>query len=474
MEIRTQTREEKRKTNWKRFLMHNSYGLGGFLDNFTTSAFSIRVYHFYENVLNIPGAYVAIAIIIYGIFNMLNDPFAGWLSDRPYKWIRRLGRRFPWYIGASIPFALSYLIIFTVPPLNALGMFFWLLGTICLFDMLFSLWQLNWLALFPVKFRTQEERTRVGASTTIWGIIGTVLGILVPPMIVGDYENVFGFILQGIFVAAVAVGIALLIIPGMREDEATKQRQWELIQEEQVLKKEGKKESYWNSLLFSLKQKNFMSYIIFFLGHMVMTSLMLGSLPFWIEDILDSTNAEIETYVSAALLIGVILSVPIWTWVARKLGNRKAFILGGLASTVWLFEFFFFADNLISGIIITFFLGISISAMWTLMYPGLSDVLDEIAVKTGKRNEGIFVGIRTFFGRFAIVIQAVAIGVIHNITGYDPELPATLIVQWGVRIHMSLVPALFYLLGTILMICMYNLTKEKVEDIKKELSRLNL
>ena len=471
METQTLSKKEQRKAGWKRFLMHNSYGLGGFLDNFTVSAFSVRVYHFYENVLGIPGEYVALAIILYGIFNMLNDPFAGWLSDRPYKWIKRVGRRFPWYIGASLPFALSYLIIFTVPPLEALGLFFWLLGTICLFDMLFSLWQLNWLALFPVKFRTQEERTKVGASTTIWGIIGTVLGILVPPMIVGDYENTGGFIWQGIFVAAVAIGVALLIIPGMREDEATKKRQWELLEEERNSKD---KLGYWKALVFALKQKNFMSYIVFFLGHMVMTSLMLGSLPYWIQDVLLSTDADIEIYISAALLIGVIVSVPLWTWIGRKIGNRMAFIIGGLFSSIWLFIFFLTADNLMSGIIITFLLGISIAAMWVLMYPGLSDTLDEIALKTGKRNEGVFVGIRTFFGRFAIVIQAGAIGIIHWATGYYPNLPVTLIVQWGVRMHMSLVPAIFYLLGTILMIVMNSLTKKKVEGIKEELVKLNL
>jgi Na+/melibiose symporter-like transporter len=285
-------------------------------------------------------------------------------------------------------------------------------------------------------------------------------------MIVGDYENIAGFIWQGVFVAAVAVGIALLIIPGMREDKKTRERQWKLIEEE---RNEPNKLGYWKALWFALKQKNFMSYIVFFLGHMVMTSLMLGSLPYWIEDILLSTDADIETYISAALLIGVIISVPFWTWIARKLGNRMAFIIGGLFSSIWLFIFFLSADNLLSGIIITFLLGFSISAMWTLMYPGLSDVLDEIALKTGKRNEGVFVGIRTFFGRFAIVIQAGAIGLIHWATGYNSDLPITPLAQWGVRIHMSLVPALFYLLGTILIILLHNLTKEKVDGIKKEL-----
>jgi GPH family glycoside/pentoside/hexuronide:cation symporter len=334
--------------------------------------------------------------------------------------------------------------------------------------MLFSLWQLNWLALFPVKFRTQDERTRVGASTTIWGIIGTVLGILVPPMIVGDYENYFGFILQGIFVAVVALGIALLIIPGMREDKATRTRQWELIQEEQQKDRKDRL-GYWKALIFALKQKNFMSYIVFFLGHMVMTSLMLGSLPYWIQDVLVSTDADIETYVSAALLIGVIISVPFWTWFARKKGNRMAFIIGGLFSTIWLIVFFISADTLLSGMIITFLLGFSICAMWTLMYPGLSDTLDEIALKTGKRNEGVFVGIRTFFGRFAIVIQAGTIGLVHWLTGYNSELPITPLSQWGIRIHMSLVPAIFYFIGTILIILVYNLSKEKVDKMKKEL-----
>ncbi len=469
METQTLTRKGK----WKRFWVHQSYGLGGFLDNFTVSAFSVRVYHFYEDVLNVPGEFVALAVILYGIFNMLNDPFAGWLSDRPYKWIKRIGRRFPWYVGASIPFALSYLLIFTVPTSEALGMFFWLLFTICLFDLLFSFWQLNWLALFPVKFRTQEERTRVGASTTIWGIVGTVLGILVPPMIVGDYENIPGFINQAIFVAGVAVVIAVLIIPGMRENDLLKQRSWDLAQQDQTLKKEGKKQTYWKSLLFSIKQKNFMTYITIYLGHMVMTALMLGSLPFWIRYVLGSLEADFEIYLSAALLIGVILSTPFWSWLGRKKGNRVAFIYGGLASSVLLFLFFFLATDLISGMVITFLLGISISAMWCLMYPGLSDVLDEIAVLTGKRDEGIFTGIRTFFGRFAIVIQAIAIGVVHWVTNFDIN-PFTNAAKWGIRVHMSLVPAIFYLLGTLLMILVNDLNKKKMEVIKTELVKLSL
>ncbi|MBN2157005.1 MAG: MFS transporter [Candidatus Lokiarchaeota archaeon] len=101
-----------------RFGTHLSYSFGSFFDDFIMTAFSIRVYHFYETELLLPGVFVSVAIAIYGAWNMFNDPLAGYISDKEFKFTRKLGKRFTWFILNSFPTAIIYLLIFLVPGNN--------------------------------------------------------------------------------------------------------------------------------------------------------------------------------------------------------------------------------------------------------------------------------------------------------------------------------------------------------------------
>ncbi|MBD3195591.1 MAG: MFS transporter, partial [Candidatus Lokiarchaeota archaeon] len=166
--------------------IHISYGLGGFLDNFVLGAFTTRIIDFYENEILLSIALVGMAIAIYGLWNMVNDPILGYLCDKKYKFTEKYGRRYPWYVIGILSYAWVYLLIFTVPFSDEIGLFFWLLITIISFEFAFTLWQANYLALFPDKFRTQKERTKVGLWNSLCGVIGIALGTLIPPLLIED------------------------------------------------------------------------------------------------------------------------------------------------------------------------------------------------------------------------------------------------------------------------------------------------
>ena len=109
------------------------------------------------------------------------------------------------------------------------------------------------------------------------------------------------------------------------------------------------------------------------------------------------------------------------------------------------------------------------------MYPTFSDVIDEIVVKTGKRNEGIYTGIRTFFGRASNIIGALTIAIVHIATNYVPSAATQEpLAQFGIRIIMALIPMIFYFLAFILMWKVYDLTPEKVKKIQEELKAKEL
>jgi GPH family glycoside/pentoside/hexuronide:cation symporter len=459
--------------------IHHSFGVSGFLDNFFTGAFTTRIFFFYEKELYTPVGLVSLAFLIYGIWNMFNDPIIGYFQDKPNKFVKNWGRRFPWYAITAVPYAIAYFIIFTVPSTTSnIAMFSWLLFTICLFDTFYSTWQNSLLALYPVKFRKQKERTKVGALNTFYGLIGIVAGLLVPPLII-TYGDIASYILAALFVTILGIIAAIIIIPGMRENKELRDIELASLELMNEMSKKGEKNSFLQTIKVCFKNKNFIVYMMAFLGQIVMQTLMLASLPYWVKYIVGTDNADVETVASSALIIGVLVGIPIWTLIGNRAGNRKAYIYGAGLSSIGLLIFFIFAVNLVNAFIVTTFLGFGISAIWTLLYPAYSDVIDEITLNTGQRQEGLYTGIRTVFGRLPIVIQAIVFGMVHLLTGFNPNAPAgtgtqTELAKWGIRIHMSLVPFIFYVVAFFLVWKYYDLKPDKMASIKEQLKSLGL
>ena len=446
--------------------IHTSYSVGGFLDNLLTAAFTIRVIGFYEDEVLLPIIFVSIAFAIYGFWNMINDPLAGYISDKTYRFTKRWGRRFPWFMVSAIPCAIVYFFIFTVPPGDILFIFLWFLISICLFDLFFSFWNINWNSIYPDRFRSIKERTRVAGLYTILGMIGLALGMLLPPMFI-TYGVRSTYIIAAMIIMLISVVCAILMIPAMREDKELIDRLLRLSIEQE------KKESFVHILKFGIKQKNFSGFLIVYLAQMVMTTLMLSSFYYFVRYVL-RMEAEIEIYISAAFLLGGMVSVPVWVMLGRKFGNRKAIMIG-MALTIFLFIPLLVVSTLIATIISAFLLGIGIGAVWTLRVPAFSEVIDELVIKTGKRQEGVYYGVMTFFGRLSIIIAAITFAIVHEATGYVPgaetQSPIALV---GIRVIFALVPMIFYLIGLLVMWKVYDLTLDKVKSNEGKLNELNL
>ena len=438
-----------------------SYGIGGFVDNFFIAAFSVRIIDFYVNELLLGIFWVALAFLLYGFWNMVNDPLIGWFTDKKFKFTKRLGRRYPFFAIGALSFVWIYLFIFTVPFTDQIGMFVWLLIMICIFEFLYSLFLVSYMALIPEKFRSIEERTKIGAQNTAWGVFGIVLGVLIPSFII-VYGDVFSFIIAAVVVSIIGFIMALLSLHGVKEDEALIERQIRFL--------EAKKEedSFWKVLNSSLREKNFVAYILVSLGHAVMTVMMLSSLPFWNKYIIGSTDPEIETVMVLGFLVASLISVPFWTHFGRKLGNKKAITYGTLISTI-LFIPFFFVSDLITTTILFALIGFGLGAFWVLMFPNFSDVVDDIVVKTGKRQEGTLSGIRIFTERISLIILAISFATILPLTGYiagaDPgQTSQTPLAQLGIRFLIAGIPMIFYFIAFLLIWKVYDLDKAKVAE----------
>src|SRR3989339_979284 len=137
-----------------KFLRKLAYSSGAVATALSYQAFTTYVIFFYVDGLKFPPYLAAIAILIYGIWNAINDPLMGYISDHTHS---RWGRRVPYIAFGAIPFGLAYFLIW-VPPfdsINQLGLLFtYFVLALCLFDGIYTMTVLNWAALFPEMFTT--------------------------------------------------------------------------------------------------------------------------------------------------------------------------------------------------------------------------------------------------------------------------------------------------------------------------------
>ena len=339
---------------------HISFGFGYFMDNFLTGALGVRLFHFYEVELLLPVFLVSMAFLIYAGWNMINDPIVGYIADKPRKFWKKWGRRFPWIIITILPWPLVFLFVFLCPPAPQVGIwfvFFWLVIIICIFDALYSAWNTNFYSLYPDKYRSHAERTKVAGIGTAIGQIGIALGFIILPLFI-EYGNLSSYIFAATIVAIIGwIGI-LIMIPGVRENEEMRAR---------LSLMEVKQEPFFKTMKQAVKQRNFLIYIMAYLCFQSFVFIILGSLPYFVSIILKE-SAGIEALLSAGFLIGSLASIAIWAKIVKKHGNRKVFMVGMFLTGVIMIPLLFISDVMITTLVMIL-VGVGVGAIWICVYP---------------------------------------------------------------------------------------------------------
>ncbi len=201
---------------------------------------------------------------------------------------------------------------------------------------------------------------------------------------------------------------------------------------------------------------------------------MVGSIPYVVRFILKE-EAIVESYIMLGYIVTGLISIPFWSRLAQKKGDfKKSFILGGMLMVIFIIPLIF-VNTILLVVIAVAILGIGSIGFWVMMLPVISDVVDEAAVRNGVRQEGFYMGVRTFFGRIAIIIQAITFALIHILTGFEPgSTTQSETAILGLRLQVSVVPMILMLIGIILFWRLYDITPEKKIQIRAKLKELSL
>ncbi len=446
-----------------------SYSFGILISSWIGGAFAVFVFYYYEVEIGLPVVLLAFAFIIFAIWNMVNDPLVGYLTDKPFRWTKKYGMRYPWIVIGVIPTLIFWFLLFTSPeadPKNPWPVFWYLVIMTCLMDTFYSLYTTHLNASYTTHFRTDAERRKASViNSIIPSLLGLGLNLIIPLLYVyGDRGTV---IFAELIIVLILSVFAIILLTGIRESEELKERFLRGFENTE-------RESFLKTMKLAFRQKNFVVLVIVNMMFITAYTLHLASHIYFAKDVL-RMPLSIAVYVYTASAVGFISFIPFWAWVAKKIGHVKTMKLGALSIAIALTPGMWIT-TLGETIFFQFIGGIAFGGFIIMMAPSTADVNDEITVKTGRHQEGVLAGIRTFFFRFALIFQAIILTIVHVMTGYNPDPLArqTELAQWGIRIHLSLIPSLLCLFAFFILIIWYDLTSDKKAAIKLRLKEIGL
>lgn len=430
------------------------YSMGSFGSGLPAAVFSTFIIFFYVDFLKMPSKLIGLGMGIYGIWNAINDPLFGQISDKTRT---KRGRRVPYILFGSIPLAITFILVWTPPAGwhgNTTLMFIYFLAAIFLYDTLYTLVVLNWTALFPEMYKTQEERTRVSAYRQVLGLIGTLIGTAIPPIL---YSKI-GWGAMGIVFAGLTLVSMLMSLLGSREDMSVKT---------------SESLPLGRSLLATFRNKSFLTFVLGY-TFIEFTILMLQTvMPFYSKYVLGVEGFNVSLILGTLIIVSILFVVP-WSKVANKRGSKKTMLVSIVLYGLGMIPFWF-VKSFAGALATAAFVGIGLAGIIILIDVFISDIVDEDELKTGVRREGMYFGINALFIRIAISFQSIIMGYVLDYTGYNANLgignqPQSALT--GLKMLITLFPLITVVLS---FICykFYPLDGKKLADVKEKVHVLH-
>ena len=429
-------------------------------------AFSTYIQFLYIDTLGVRAAWIGLVWALYGVWNAVNDPLTGYWSDRTRT---AFGRRLPWMYGSFLPLAFTFYLLwfpFRGVDLSEFALLFYFLGVVLVFDLCWTIFVMNWTALFPEMASGESERAGLSALREVFSIFGLLVGVALPPILAGaDWSNRAA---MAYLLTTVTLVSLLLSLVGSRE-----RREFAV----------EPSPPFRESLRLTLRNRDF----LFFLGANLMIQYVFlalaASIPFYAKYVLKIQaparlggillNVEMQnSLLLAAAFLAALPAMGLWWVLARRYGAwralRAASLLGAAVAL-----YFFFPSSFVGGLIGTTVFGLALAGLLMLTNPLVADITDADEVANGARREGMFFGINGLIIRFAFVIQGILTAVVFTLTGYvNPSDGVLYPVQpdsalFGMRLLTGGVPAIALVLA-FLLLGGYSLHGQRAEKIRAE------
>lgn len=446
------------------------YGLGDWGTSAADTGRALFWLFFLVSVVGLDPGMAGSIVLIGRLWDAINDPLIGMLTDRT---VSRWGRRRPYFLFGAIPFALGFLLLFTVPPFESrTAIFAYYLIVFLAFNTVYTLINVPYAALTAELTEDYDERSSlVGWRMTFSILASLITGAtfkIVAENILAPRLGGIPYGIQAGYTAAAGLWAITMVIPPLllfknieeppRQPAALSWRPWE---------------TFWEVYTNRPFRMGATIYFLTFSTTEMVLGVFLWFLLYYLH-----VPPGFDSVILGVALVMALLTMPLVVQMMRHWGKRETYIV---CMSSWILVLFlamqitpgsYYLILLAAGVA-----GLGLGAAHVVPWAIVADVVEEDELRTGKRREGIYAGYLVFFRKLAGAVSLFIVARVLELTGFVPGTTggAVFIEQpddalLALRIFIGIVPAIMLLLA-IWVAWRYPLNRQEHEALRQRLAR---
>jgi glycoside/pentoside/hexuronide:cation symporter, GPH family len=374
----------------------------------------------------LPITLVGLLMTITSLWDAIIDPFIGHFSDVTRS---RWGRRRPYIMFATPLTAILLIFVFTPPGGNSIALnavYFFVIIT--LFYTAYSLVGIPYDGTMPEMAQNPKDLVKLSTWKSILGILGVMVGAMVAAPL---FSSMGPLAMAGI-VAVVGLATIWLSLLGIRETTRPIGERLPVIA--------GFKATLANHQFLYM----FVSVLIVHIAYAMVTAI----LPYFITTVLGGSEGDVGLFQGLLVLL-MILSAPLWNWLARRYAHRKLLMIcmvmmGFIIALNAFVGLVPWMDKNIQAYITVGLVGPVLGGYFILAYAMMGSVVDYDEMFTHSRREAIYYGTFSLAAGIGPAMAALILPFILSHFDYTSTNPLGVRVAWVVAGICSLLGALAF------------------------------
>jgi len=407
------------------------FSLGDHTVNLALSVCSLVLFFFLTEIAGLRPFLAGLAVWTARIVDAVSDPLMGRISDRT-SWFR--DRRRPYFLLGAIPFGIFFSLLWVTPFETQTSMFLYYTGVYIGLCLSMTVVSVPYMALIPEMAVGYDERTSLNAYRAAAAVVGTLVAVGFKDLAEVLGEGPEGFVLAG---GVFGLWMVLLWLPVYR------------VSFEDPRRRNVGSRSFWRGLRDLARHGTYRKLCGLYISARIAVDLIGLAFVFFFTYWLGRE----EDFGPALLLmlVVVILSLPLWLRLARRVDKHRIFVFGVSWWVLLQIVMFGVTPEWPRPAI---FVGVALAgigyAMADLMpWSMLGEVIDEDELASGERREGIYNGVFTFVRKLGGASAVLLAGIVLEISGFEGKSAPVQAegALLAIRILTTVVPAFFLALA---------------------------
>jgi GPH family glycoside/pentoside/hexuronide:cation symporter len=445
-----------------------AYGAGDLGPAITANLGVFFGLYFFTNVAGLSAGLAGSVLMIGKIWDAINDPMVGVLSDRTQS---RWGRRLPWMLYGAIPFGIFFFLQWIVPhfsadrSINNWALFGYYVIIGILFNSFYTAVNLPYTALTPELTQDYNERTNLNSFRFAFSIGGSILSLILAQVIFAQLK--IPVTQQYLVLAGICTVLSVLplfwCVFGVRDRVLAYEAQHSgTEQSEHIPIPEQLR------IAFSNRPFLFVAgiYLFSWLGVQVTASI----LPYFVVNRMKLPESDFPL-VAIAVQGTALVMLFVWRVVSDRVGKKAVYFMGMILWIIAQAGLYFLKPGQVGLMyFVAILAGFGVSTAYLIPWSMMPDVIELDELNTGQRREGIFYAFMVFLQKVALAVGLFIVSQVLELAGFIERVPGQPIppqpdsAVFAIRIAIGPLPTLALICGLILAY-FYPITREVHAEI---------